>query len=219
MDDYKSITEKLNEGRQYRSFELADFERRALEDGSEMTVRGYATTFDRPYELWREPGFIVYERVLREAFDDCDMTDVIMQYDHRGRVFARTGNETLKVAPDEIGLAIEAQLGGTEIGRQLYQEIDGGYTTKMSYGYRLREDGLLVEVTDELADGTVVVMQTVRGIVKLYDVSAVSLPANDATSISARSAADGAIAAIKKERLAAQLRAERIKKIKLLTKI
>ena len=219
MADFKSITEKLNEGRQYRSFELSNFARRAANDGSDMTVRGYATTFDRQYELWRQPGFIVYERVLREAFDGCDMSDVIMQYDHRGRVFARTSNETLALSIDEIGLEMEARLGGTEIGRQLYGEIDGGYTTKMSYGYRMRDDGRLVEVTDELDDGTVVIMQTVRGIAKLYDVSAVSIPANDATSISARSAADGAIGAIMAERLVAKLRAEQIARIKLLTKI
>lgn len=216
----KSLLEKLGEGRQYRSFELSSFERRAIgDDGAEMIVSGYATTFDRPYELWREPGFIIMERVLRMAFDGCDMTDVIMQYDHSGRVFARTTNSTLGVGPDEIGLAMKARLGGTELGRQLYQEIDGGYTTKMSYGYRLRDDGLDVQVTEELDDGTVVIMQTVRGIAKLYDVSAVSIPANDATSISARSAADGAISAIKKERLAALRRAEQIAKIKLLTKI
>lgn len=218
MADIKSITDKLNEGRQYRSFELSAFERRTLEDG-QITVRGYASTFGEAYELWREPGFVVYERVLREAFDDCDMTDVIMQYDHRGRVFARTSNNTLRVEPDETGLHIDAYLGGTEIGRQLYSEIEGGYTTKMSYGYRLRDDGLLVEVSDQLDDGTTVVMQTVRGIAKLYDVSAVSLPANDMTSISARSAADGAIAAIKEERLAAKRRAEQIARIKLLTQI
>lgn len=218
MADFKSITDKLNEGRQYRSVDLASFERRTLDDG-QMTVSGYATTFEEPYELWREPGFVVYERVLREAFDDCDLSDVILQYDHRGRVFARLSNGTLEINTDDHGLFMRAYLGGTDIGKQLYQEIDGGYTTKMSYGYRLRDDGLDVRVTDELDDGTVVVMQTVRGIAKVYDLSAVSLPANDMTSISARSAADGAISAIKKERLAAQLRAERIARIKLLTKI
>lgn len=216
MADYKSITDKLNEGRQYRSIDLASFERRTLEDG-QMTVSGYASTFDEPYELWREPGFVVYERVLREAFDGCDLSDVIMQFDHRGTVYARNSNGTLEVTPDDRGLFTRAFLGGTDAGKQLYQEIDGGYVTKMSYGYRLRDDGLDVRVTDELDDGTVIVMQTVRGIAKVYDVSAVSLPANDMTSISARSAADGAIGAIKKERLAALRRAEQIRKIKILT--
>lgn len=214
----KSIEEKLGEGRQYRSFELSSFERRTLEDG-QMTVSGYATTFDQPYELYREPGYVVMERVLREAFDGCDMEDVIVQYDHRGRVFARTSNNTLRLDVDDIGLHNEIYLGGTEIGRQLYAEIDGGYTTKMSYGYRLREDGVESRVIDELDDGTIIVMRTVRGIARLYDVSAVSLPANDATSISVRSAADGVIREIKEERLAALRRAERIAKIKLLTQI
>lgn len=214
----KSIEEKLGEGRQYRSFELSSFERRTLEDG-QMTVRGYATTFDRPYELYRVPGYVVMERVLREAFDNCEMGDVIVQYDHAGRVFARTSNNTLRLNVEEKGLHIEAFLGGTEIGRQLFGEIDGGYTTKMSYGYRLREDGVESRVIDELDDGTIIVMRTVRGIARLYDVSAVSLPANDATSISVRSAADGVIREIKEERLAALRRAERIKKIKILAQI
>ena len=82
---------------------------------------------------------------------------------------------------------------------------------------RIDDACLDVRVTDELDDGPVIVMQTVRGIAKVYDVSAVSLPANDMTSISARSAADGAIGAIKKERLAALRRAEQIRKIKILT--
>ena len=196
-------------------YRQADFRTRAVEDSEDMIIEGYFVVFDQPYIMgdWGE------EYVARGAFDGCDMTDVIMQYDHCGRVFARTTNSTLGVGPDEIGLAMKARLGGTELGRQLYQEIDGGYTTKMSYGYQLRDDGLDVQVTEELDDGTVVVMQTVRGIAKLYDVSAVSIPANDATSISARSAADGAISAIKKERLAALRRAEQINRIKILAKI
>ena len=45
-------------------------------------VDGYAATFDDPYELYRESGYVVMEVVDPAAFNECDMSDVIMQYDH-----------------------------------------------------------------------------------------------------------------------------------------
>jgi HK97 family phage prohead protease len=137
-----------------------------------------------------------------------------MQYDHEGRVFARTSNNTLAVAADEVGLAIEAELSGTEIGRQLYEEIEGGYTTKMSMGFRVAEDKR--EVIEDRDNGTVTVIRTITKISKLYDVSAVSLPANDATSISARSFGEGVIAETVKEIDARKARDRQKQKVRIL---
>ena len=150
------------------------------------------------------------EQVDPHAFDNCDMNDVIMQYDHEGRVFARTKNDTLQLATDETGLKVTADLSGTEIGRQLYTEIKGGYTDKMSFGFVVAEDKR--EVTRDLENHITTVNRTITKIKKLYDVSAVSLPANDATSISARKFLDGEIERIKAERLQ---RADTATKIKL----
>lgn len=150
------------------------------------------------------------EQVDPHAFDNCDMNDVIMQYDHEGRVFARTKNNTLQLATDETGLKVTADLSGTEIGRQLYTEIKGGYTDKMSFGFVVAEDKR--EVTRDLENHITTVNRTITKIKKLYDVSAVSLPANDATSISARKFLDGEIERIKAERLQ---RADTATKIKL----
>ena len=176
----KSIDQKLNEGRSYRN--LASF---GVEEERKM-VEGYATTFNDPYTLFRDGQYTVIEQVDPHAFDETDMSDVIMQYDHEGRVFARTSNGTLALRTDEHGLHIEADLNGTEIGRQLLEEIEGGYTTKMSFGFRVDEDKR--ETTEE--NGEVTILRTITRISKLYDVSAVSLPANDATNISARSYCD-----------------------------
>lgn len=209
----KSIEEKLSQGRQYRNIDVSTFERRAEDDG-EKIVEGYATTFNRPYELWSYDGYTVMEQIDARAFDDCDMTDVIMQYDHEGRVFARISNDTLTVTPDGVGLKIRAKLGGTEIGRQLYEEIDGGYTTKMSFGFRVGEDTRVV--TENHEDNTVTVLRTITKISKLFDVSAVSLPANDATSISARSYFDGVIEELKQEKQAHEKRERQKKQIKIL---
>lgn len=205
----KTIEEKLNEGRQYRSIDLESFERRSEEDG-EMIVEGYATTFNQPYELWHDDEFTLREQVDPNAFDETDMSDVIMQYDHEGRVFARIANGTLEVEPDEKGLHIRAKLGGTEIGRQLYEEIAGGYTSKMSFGFTVTGDKVEQKKNEE--EGRIEALRTITKIGKLYDVSAVSLPANDATTISARNFCEGVIAEIREE-LAEREKRERQKQL------
>ena len=196
--------------REYRRIDASVMETRAAEDGS-MIVEGYATTFDQPYELFRDKDMTVNEQVLRSAFDETDMTDVIMQYDHEGRVFARIANGTLELEADDHGLKIRANLGGTEIGRQLFEEIQGGYTNKMSFGFTVTGDER--KITRD-ADGHVTVLRTITKIGKLYDVSAVSLPANDATEISARMTSDGLIAEVLEEVKAEEERQRRIDEIR-----
>ena len=192
------ILQKIDSGREYRRMEIRAKE---VDDQTkeECKVDGYASTFNEPYELWTFDGYTVREQMDPHAFDECDMSDVIMQYDHQGRVFARNSNGTLQIKTDEHGLYMEADLSGTEIGRQLFEEIKGGYTTKMSFGFTVDEDKR--EITENVADGTVDVLRTITKIRKLYDVSAVSLPANDGTEISARSYSDGVIAELEAERL------------------
>lgn len=190
---------KPNE-REYRDFTLAVVENENNDTEERKMVNGYASVFDTPYTLYDGSDVVIQEQVDSRAFDEADLSDVIFQYNHEGRVFARTSNNTLAIIPDERGLAIEADLGGTDIGNQLYQEIKGGYTTKMSYGYTVRE----AEWTDtKLDDGRTLELRTITSVGKVYDVSAVSIPANDATSISVRNLSDGVIAEIEAERLKA----------------
>ena len=210
----KTIEEKLNEGRQYRMIDLAEFEHRA-DDGGEKVVEGYASTFNQPYTLYQKDNVTIREQVDPQAFDETDMSDVIMQYDHQGRVFARITNGTLEVTPDERGLHVRASLGGTTLGRQLYEEIDGGYTTKMSFGFTITSEK---NDRQDNEDGSIEVLRTITGIGKLYDVSAVSIPANDATTISARSFGEGVVARILEEIEAQNIRKEKIKRIKLMAK-
>ena len=203
----KDIMKKLEEGRQYRN--MASFEKRA--DTDEKIVEGYATTFNDPYVLYQEDGYTVVEQVDRNAFNETDMSDVIMQYDHEGRVFARGSNGTLELDADNFGLHIRANLGGTEIGRQLYDEIAGGYTNKMSFGFRVAEDKR--EVTEDRDKNEVTVLRTITKISKLYDVSAVSLPANDGTSISSRTLGEGIIAEARAEIAEREKRTAQINRI------
>ena len=200
--------------REYRKIDIHNMETRMDEEGR-MVVEGYATTFNQPYTLMQDERAVLDEQVDAGAFSETDMSDVIMQYDHAGRVFARVKNGTLDIAPDEHGLKIRAYLGGTEIGRQLYEEIAGGYTDKMSFGFTVAKDSVERGKTE---DGRTKILRTIRKIGKLYDVSAVSLPANDATEISARSIGDGLIAEALEEVRAEEERAKRIEEIRKILK-
>ena len=159
---------------------------------TEYYVEGYATTFDKPYLLYEfEDSTKFYERIDAHALDGADMSDVIMQYDHEGRVFARQSNKTLLLIPDHRGLLIAADLGKTDLARGLYQDIEAGMITKMSWAFRVQEESY------DRATRT----RTILKIKKVYDVSAVSIPANGDTEISARSFASRSYEAEKQERL------------------
>ncbi len=200
----------VKDNREYRNMTMEV--REAIEgDEDKRIVVGYASTFDEPYKLFGGEGWELWEVVDRTAFDDTDMSDVIMQYDHAGRVFARTRNNTLRVEPDEKGLFIEADLGGTEIGRELYEEISGGYTDRMSFGFTVTGDS---EDREQDDNGIWIYTRHITKVGKLYDVSAVSIPANDGTSIAADAVTrsignltDGVIERIQAERLEEEKRA------------
>lgn len=184
----------IKNDREYRSLKLE------AEKENEFHVTGYATTFDSPYELFRDKDFIMLEQVDHDAFKDTDMRDVIMQYDHTGRVYARTSNGSLDLKTDEHGLKINADLSLTTGSRQLHEDIAAGLINKMSFAFTVAEDEYLEENKDDIT----IVTRTIKRIGKLFDVSAVSLPANDQTVISARNLSDGVISGIRAERLKAQ---------------
>ena len=188
----------IRNDREYRKAERFE----AQED--EYIVEGYASTF-APYVLYHDGETQVREQIDPHAFDAADMADVIMQYDHEGRVFARTSNDTLKLSVDEHGLKVRADLSRTEGARQLYEDIKSGMITQMSFAFTIAEDDYNKKER----------LRTVKRIRKLYDVSAVSIPANPGTEIAARSFFDGVIKEEQAERLEAEIREEKIKMLKL----
>lgn len=151
---------------------------------SDFYVEGFAARYE-PYELYRDfDGEPVYERFERGCFDNCDMSDIIMQYDHAGKVMARTSNGSLLVEVTDDGLFVAADLGRTEAARDLYQDIAAGMVTKMSWRFAVGD-----YYYDQ--ESRTIVHKTVR---KIYDVAPVSIPANDNTEINARAWGDGVTA-------------------------
>ncbi len=214
----KTFEDKLNEGRSYRN--MQSFEAREIDDQGRKIAQGYATTFNEPYELFSYDNWEGYrvhfvEQIDPDAFRNAKMSDTIMQYNHEGRVFARVSNGTLVLRTDNHGLYVEADLGGTEIGRQLYEEIKGGYTNRMSFGFTVSKDTRTEERDED--NKVITILRTITEIKTLWDVSAVSIPANDGTEISARSWCDGVIAELTEEFREAETRRKQIQRIKILT--
>lgn len=173
--------------REYRA--AFDFE---VKEQDSYIVEGYATTFDSPYELEGFDG--ENEIICKSALDDADMSDVIMQFDHSGMVFARTRNNTLSILPDDHGLYIRADLSSTQASREVADAIRAGLVDRMSWGFMVAPDGWDYDPTTRTAK--------ITRITKVYDVSAVSIPANQGTEIHTRSAfLDGAIKEAEQELL------------------
>ena len=149
---------------------------------SSYYVEGYAARYE-PYVLYEDYDGPIYERLEHGCFRACDMSANIMQLNHEGTVMDRMSNGSLIVEPDDVGLFTAADLGRTEAARRLYEEISTGMITKMSWGFILGEYGYD-------AESRTIVHRSVK---KIFDVSAVSIPANQNTEINARSWADGVI--------------------------
>lgn len=223
--DQELLKKKIENGRQFRSYDMSKLEFRAKENDasdSSMTVEGYACTFNEPYELYTYRDLdgtdvIIKEQVDPHAFDECDMSDVIMQYNHEGRVYARTRNKTLTLAADEHGLKVSADLSKAADGAGLYGDIKNGLVDRMSFGFTVADDS--IAQTNDQQNHVTTVLRTITKVGKLYDVSAVSIPANDGTDISARSFVDGVIDGLKTERSRAEKRQKDVKRLALKIKV
>lgn len=192
-----------NKNREYRALELLLPVEEEKKIDSNYYVEGFATTFE-PYLLYEHDGIKYYEQIDRNAFEGADLSDVIMQYDHTGRVLARQSNETLKLETTDDGLFICADLSKSSASKEMYEEITAGLVTKMSWAFTVAEDGFDRDTRTRI----------IKRVKKVYDVSAVSLPANNDTEINARSYFNGEIEKEKAERLV-----QRVKALKIQTKI
>lgn len=174
---------KFKQEAQTRALTLLRHTPTAKRINSAHYVEGYAARYE-PYVLYYDTdGQPIYERFERGCFDECDMSDIIYQYDHAGRVLARTSNGSLLVEPDDCGLFVAADLGRTEAAREHYSDVAVGMVKRMSWRFRVGEYYYDHETR------TIVHTKVAR----VYDVSGVSIPANDNTEINARAWVDGEI--------------------------
>lgn len=153
--------------------EIRLVEMRAVDNEEKMIVEGYAATFESVTDL----GWIK-EVIDKRAFDECDMTDVCMKYNHSDEllIMARTRNGSLQLEVDDIGLKIRAELIDTTQNKDIYKMIQARLLTKMSFAFVVEEEEIDYE-TDT---------RRITKISKLFDVSVVDVPAYESTEIYAR---------------------------------
>lgn len=196
----------MMDNREYRNMELR------MVEGEEPSffVEGYASTFE-PYTLFTRDGIDYKEQILPTAFDEADMSDVVLRVDHVGRVYARSSAGTLKVWTDEHGLAQRADLSKTQKAQELYADIAAGNYPTMSFAFKVAKDHF------DRATHT----RVIERIAKVFDVSPVSFPANPGTElcVSTRDYFDGVIEMEKAERLEAEKRERQRKIIQILLEV
>ena len=177
----------MNPEREYRSMEL-----RVDPGEKSYKVEGYASTFE-PYVLFTSDGTDYSERIEPAAFEGADLSDVVFRVDHEGPVYARTSAGTVELWTDEHGLGQKTDLGRTQKARDLFADIEAGNYPQMSFAFT---------VADEHYDKATHT-RVIERIAKVFDVSAVSFPANPTTelSIATRDYFNGVIEAEKAERL------------------
>ncbi len=187
----------ITKDREYRSF---DFE------ADEMKIEGQAVTFENPTVMFEYDGMKFYEVISRDAFDEAKIDDVVLNIDHQGKPAAKTRNKTLELRKSESGLFILADLSKNATGRELYEDIQNGFYEKMSFAFSVRQDSYDKETRT----------RRIEKIDRLFDVSAVTFPAYDQTSIMARSLFE---AEAEKELMEVREREAKKRKLKLLLEI
>ena len=181
--------------REYRSFAQI-IQRDIDDDNKKYMVEGYASTFE-PYTLWTtEDGVEIKEQISPDAFNETDFSDVVFRIDHQGPVFARTSNDLIDLSVDDHGLKSIIDLSKTEKARGVFEDIEAGMYPQMSFAFTVEREAWDRETHT----------RHIEKIGKLYDVSAVSFPANPGTEIgvSLRDRINGEIEAETAERLEAE---------------
>lgn len=145
-------------------------------DGGGRTATGYAVVFEQTADI----GGYFQEKIARGAFTDTlKSEDVRAYFNHdRGRVLGRLSAGTLRLKEDSRGLAVEIDLPSTSDGNDVLELVRRGDVSGMSFGFR---------VTREQWDETLKVPLRTILAVELREVSIVSEPAYDGTTVALRS--------------------------------
>ncbi len=158
-----------------------DIQLRMSEESNKLILEGYAAKFDTPTVLYKINGVEYKEIIDKGAFDNCDMKDCCLKYNHEASVplLARTRGGSLKLSIDEVGLKFHAELVDTQVSRDVYALVQAGVLDKCSFAFTISEDG-------DYFDKETLTRHLTK-LDKLFDVAIVDIPAYEDTNVSARS--------------------------------
>ena len=181
--------------RQVRSI-ASQFETR--EADGELSIEGYVSVFNSIYELW--PG--ATESVAPGAFAETLGNDIRALVNHDSTlVLGRNKAGTLELREDSHGLWGKVKVNPNDgDAMNLYERVKRGDVDQCSFGFMIED-----EETEFRDDGSI--HWTIRK-VNLFEVSVVTFPAYEETSVSARKADLEAIQKRKAEKWRAEMSAK-----------
>ena len=163
------------------------FEIRAAEKSGAMTMTGRAVVFDTP-ALIHDPLGDYTEIIRAGALEGADLSDVHLFYGHDlTKVPLARVPKTMQLSISPAGLDITAELPDTEAAREVYQAVQRGDLSGMSFAFTVPAGG------DEYDPRTNT--RTINRIDKILEISVVPYPAYQQTSVEARSAINGSLSA------------------------
>ena len=159
------------------------FEVRAEEQDGGRIITG------RPIVYGSETDLGWFREIIDQgALDEADLTDVRFLVNHNtdmiplARSRRNNGNSTMKMSVDMMGLNLDFVKLDTENNmdaRALYSAVERGDLTGMSFMFTIEDE----EWQDLKSDSP---LRRIKKIGKVYEVSAVTFPAYEATEINAR---------------------------------
>lgn len=167
-----------------RNYNIFDIMTRSQEDDDGIKkIEGHPVVFEQTTDI----GGYFYEVIDRGAFDECDLTDVLLFVNHNqnkiplARSRRNNGNSTMHLQIDNIGLFMSADIDidNNPEARALYSAIKRGDLDGMSFAFRIKEQ-------EWLNLDTKMPTRRIKKFAKLYEVSAVNKPAYESTDINAR---------------------------------
>ncbi len=176
----------------YRDYRrLVEVRAEASENG-DMIIEGTPVIFGQRYKLFRWGETDIYEVIEREAFNETDMADVPLKYNHgdskgtpaRTTCKGEQGKLTLSLYDDR--LEMRANLLPTSGGKDLFLEVKSGTVSQMSWAFT--EEPNTTKIVEEKDKKEITFY--VKKVARMFDVSAVDFGANPETSIYARRHSD-----------------------------
>lgn len=142
--------------------------------GSIGELSGYAIKFNKPSVV--EAPFTEY--IMSTALDHVDISKVLILYDHNyANVLGRVDAGTLELKVDDTGLKFKVQVPDTSLGRDVYANVKAGNLKGMSFGFTVAKGG------DSWKQTSPKPTRFINQIKKVNEISIVSLPAYDDTSV------------------------------------
>ena len=162
--------------KEQRYTELSEIETR----DDELEISGYAIVFGEPSKvLGGSEGF--REVISHRALEGVSLNDTHLYYQHNSdQMLANTKSGTMNLSITGRGLHFSARMADTQLGKDTYKLIKRGDLSAMSFGFRVAKDSWNVMTSPET--------RTVEKILDLSEISIVSRPAYEQSSVNARSA-------------------------------